>query len=262
MVKGICCFSFIPMRKEPTETSEMVSQILFGETFTILEESKKWDFIELDFDGYLGWIDHKLSRIIDKQKLSWFESVNCKIANKPFFKVRQKNSDDILFVLAGSNFYNLHGREFSLFENSFQLNDPYLIYKQPNPANVIISSAELLLNIPYLWGGRSAFGIDCSGLAQTTFKIAGINMPRDASKQVNIGKTISSLENTLPGDLAFFNNEEGLITHVGILLSKNEIIHASGSVRIDHIDQQGIFDRSRQVYTHKLALIKRVFEND
>ena len=116
----------------------------------------------------------------------------------------------------------------------------------------------MYLDAPYLWGGRSPFGIDCSGLVQMTYKLSGIKLPRDAGQQASCGTTINLLSEAQAGDLAFFDNEEGIITHVGIILPNNQIIHASGRVRVDSLDHEGIYNVKKKQYSHKLRLIKRI----
>lgn len=122
----------------------------------------------------------------------------------------------------------------------------------------IVENAYMYLNAPYLWGGRSPFGIDCSGLSQMAFRLSGINIKRDAWMQAESGENVHLLDESQEGDLAFFDNEEGRITHVGIMVSKNRIIHASGQVRIDAIDHQGIFNLDTKKYSHRLRLLKRI----
>lgn len=117
--------------------------------------------------------------------------------------------------------------------------------------------ALFFLNAPYLWGGRTLFGIDCSGFVQAVYKMAGLKLKRDASQQAEYGNTVDFLQEARCGDVAFFDNEDGRITHVGILLGNNEIIHSSGKVRIDPIDDQGIYNRELHKYTHQLRIIKR-----
>ena len=101
-------------------------------------------------------------------------------------------------------------------------------------------------------------GMDCSGFSQVVHRIVGNDLPRDASQQVELGDTISFVEEAQAGDLAFFDNEEGNITHVGICLGGGDIIHASGSVRIDKLDHIGIFNADKGTYSHKLRVIKRI----
>ena len=260
MNKGICIYTYIPVRKEPSEASEMVSQILFGETYNILEYYQKWANIELDFDGYMGWIDRKLLYLIDEQRLSWLQRVNSFVFNIPLCIAHQKNRNSSQYILAGSNLYEIHGKKFSLFDKTFQTTEPLTNNKQKNTHKVVCETAMALLNTPYLWGGRSTFGIDCSGFVQTLFKIAGKNLLRDTRQQAKLGVPVKSLVESIPGDVAFFENEEGKIVHTGILLSKNEIIHASGYVHIDPIDDNGIFNSERKEYSHKLSLIRRMIE--
>lgn len=242
---GIPLIPIIPMRKTPAESSEMVSQVLFGEIFQILEKEKNWSYIKLEYDGYEGWIDSKTygmlatkpataPRVI-KDKLIWHESANGKFP-----------------LPMGSE----------LHENLPNI-EPYMIQlahplPKENNAYKLTEMAKAFLNTPYLWGGRSAFGIDCSGFTQVLMKAQGITLPRDSSQQALKGTTVEFVKDALPGDLAFFDNQEGIITHVGVLLNPSEIIHASGMVQINRFDHQGIFHPLSQKYTHKLRIIKRL----
>jgi cell wall-associated NlpC family hydrolase len=257
MKKGICKITLIPMRKEPSETSEMVSQVLFGETYSILDEVDKWKKIKLDYDGYSGWIDAKQINIIDGPIFFNFNnSGNC-VTDKLITTATIKGKTGIYYLLAGSDLCNLIENTFSIGETNYQLTFPIspLTYSQ---SETIVYAALQFINIPYLWGGRSSFGIDCSGLVQTACKIAGIKMPRDASQQALEGKQLIATDELRPADLAFFENEAGKIVHVGIILLPGKIIHSSGHVRIDTIDNDGIFNEDRQEYTHKLKIIKRL----
>ncbi|NOR88170.1 MAG: hydrolase Nlp/P60, partial [Bacteroidales bacterium] len=152
------------------------------------------------------------------------------------FKEMRDINDDSFVISANSNLYSF----------------------EPSNRDGIVEMTELFINAPYLWGGKTPFGVDCSGLTQSVYKMAGIQLKRDASQQATQGEVLNFLEEALPGDLAFFDNEEGHITHVGIILADNEIIHASGKVRIDKIDHQGIYNIELGKYTHQLRLIKRM----
>ena len=114
------------------------------------------------------------------------------------------------------------------------------------------------LDTPYLWGGKSAFGIDCSGFVQQVYKMFGIKLLRDAYLQAEQGVPVQNLAQSKLGDLAFFKNENGRIVHVGMLLENHKIVHASGNVRIDIIDENGIINSETGKRTHQLSLIKRM----
>jgi len=257
MQKGICKTTLIPMRREPSEASEMVSQVLFGETYSIIGEVDNWNKIQLDYDGYFGWIDSKLVIKIDEPVFFTLNNSKTYITDKLISTATMKGKAGIFYLLAGSVLYNLHENIFNIAGTSYQLTFPFvpLTYTQ---SETIVYSALQFINIPYLWGGRSSFGIDCSGLVQTACKIANLKIPRDASQQALEGTLINSIDESKPADLIFFENIAGRIVHVGILLSPGKIIHSSGFVHIDPVDNVGIYNQDRQEYTHKLKIIKRL----
>jgi hypothetical protein len=257
MKKGICNTTLIPIRREPSDTSEMVSQVLFGETYSIIDEVEKWKKIQLDFDSYVGWIDAKLINIIDEPDFLNLINSTTYVTDKLITTATIEGKAGIYYLLAGSVLYNLHGNVFSVAETGYQVTFPLapLTYSQ---SETIVYSALQFINIPYLWGGLSSFGIDCSGLVQTSCKIAGIKMPRDASQQALEGTLVNFIDESKPADLVFFENVEGRIVHVGIMLSPGKIIHTSGYVRIDTVDNVGIYNQERKEYTHKLKIIKRL----
>ena len=159
-------------------------------------------------------------------------------------------------ILIGSTLPSFDKKIFKLGEKEIKFQG--LTTKGLKNKNLLIEYAMLYLNAPYLWGGRSPFGIDCSGLTQMTYRLQGTEIPRDAQQQAELGKTLSFIEESQPGDLAFFDNSEGKIIHVGLILENNYIIHASGKVRIDRLDQQGIYNNEIRSHTHKLRLIKSI----
>jgi cell wall-associated NlpC family hydrolase len=143
----------------------------------------------------------------------------------------------------------------TFLNDQYSLNQPETIsYDKSN----LIENALLFLNAPYLWGGRTPLGIDCSGFTQLIYRMNGFDLLRDASQQATQGEVLSFIEESEPGDLAFFDNNEGAITHVGLIMSDNYIIHAHGKVRIDRLDQSGIFNVEKKVHTHKLRVIKKI----
>jgi len=256
MKYGISNLSIIPVRAEAKEQSEMITQILFGETFKITSTRKNWCHIIIDNDNYEGWIDKKLCNQISEE--FYLKHLNNKpiILSDMLSAVHEEKSKYPHFICAGSElpFFNETDNSFLLADKKyFLLNDTF-----DNKQTSIKETAYIFLNSPYLWGGKTNFGIDCSGFTQTVFKINGIKIPRDASQQVELGKTLNFMNEAKLGDLAFFDNDEGNIVHVGIILNQNKIIHASGKVRIDTIDFNGIFNNETKSYSHKLRVIKRI----
>ena len=253
MKYGISNLSIIPMRHEASDQSEMVNQILFGEHFKILESRKKWSKIRLAHDSYEGWICNK----------QWIE-----IEEDNYKKLDQEVSTittDILDIISK----DLHqpiviGSILPSFKSGHAIfnTEMYQFDGLTTPGftqkDKLIENALIYLNAPYLWGGRSPLGIDCSGLTQMVYRLQGVDLPRDAYQQAEIGTTLSFVEESEPGDLAFFDNNEGKVIHVGIIMENNYIIHASGKGRIDRIDQQGIFNKDLGKHTHKLRLIKSI----
>jgi hypothetical protein len=232
---GICNLSVIPLRAEPSDKSEMVSQILFGETFEIFEKNKQWLRIHTHADDYGGWIDEKQIRILSANDLRHTQQ-------PPF---------TCLLDLTSTAFGKT-GSVLVLIGSSLPL------YESRKLTNRIPWHAIKFSNTPYLWGGRSLFGMDCSGFTNVVFKLAGIKLRRDSWQQSEQGMLVNFIDQSRAGDLAFFHNEEGKIIHVGIILEGRKIIHASGKVRIDTIDHYGIYNEEQKRYTHQLRLIKRI----
>ncbi len=253
---GICPLSIIPVRAEASHRSEQVTQVLFGETFTVLEQQAEWIKIRLTFDDYEGWIQksqHAALSLTDYNELQKSRS----FLSYDLVQILI-NHQSIISILLGSNlpWYRSGncriGTTSYNFEGNARQSDTAVMGK------TIVENAFMYLNAPYLWGGRSPFGIDCSGLTQMAYKLSGMALKRDAWMQSEQGHSVHLLDESQAGDLAFFDNEEGRITHVGILVSKNKIIHSSGQVRVDNIDHHGIFNSDVRKYTHNLRLIKRL----
>ena len=249
---GICNLSNIPMRIEPSDKSEIVSQVLFGEHFEILENQKPWVKIKLDFDDYEGWIDEKQFKIIPETSLNKLSSEPQILSSDLIQFV--SNGNDLMPILLGSSLNFLEYPEINEEQFIFEGSKQFGILNKDN----IVSTAFLYLNTPYLWGGKTPFGIDCSGFTQIVYKLNGYKLLRDAKQQAEQGEPLSFIEESEPGDLAFFDNEEGNIIHVGIIMKDNYIIHASGKVRIDRLDHSGIFNEQLNRHTHKLRVIKKI----
>lgn len=252
MKYGINTLSIIPLRKEAREQSEMISQILFGETYTIIEIKEKWIKIKNSFDNYTGWIDKKMHHPIHSD--CFHKKNNNTFITNNICKLNKTN----IIIPAGSYLpnYDIKNRSFNIDSELYFIDKNAQKITSKHKEDIIISS-KCFLGSPYLWGGRTHLGIDCSGFSQIVYKINGINIPRDAKDQINIGIDIVDVESSTIGDLAFFENEDGKIIHVGIICENNTIIHASGKVRIDSIDDKGIYT-SIGNYTHKLNIIKRI----
>jgi len=245
---GLCNLSIVPLRAEASDTSEMVSQVLYGEILKVIETRKKWSRIRLSFDGYEGWIDNKQFLLISEEDYIDLEKKPSKLSVN-LVDIITTSKKELISICLGSN-----------LENTSYLNHQYEgdFTGGTKPKSEIIETAQHYLNSPYLWGGKTPFGIDCSGFTQMVYKLNGYKLLRDASQQATQGESLSFIEESEPGDLAFFDNEEGVITHVGIIMEDNYIIHAHGTVRVDRLDHSGIFNSEKRIHTHKLRVIKRI----
>ena len=259
MQYGISALSLIPVRKEPSEKSEMVTQILFGEYFLILEEMVGWCRVKLAWDGYMGWIDSKMITEIDEKTYRKIEKKPIAVSGDIISLVKTGDNQNLILA-AGSTLplWRPYLKEFTVGDKTYHSPGRVLYGKFKNPRNMVINQALKYYNTPYLWGGRSPFGIDCSGFSQIVYKMIGISIPRDASMQINEGRSFGYPGESEPGDLAFFDDDEGNIVHVGIIWEQNKIIHASGKVRVDNLDQFGIFNENLKRYTHKLHVMKKI----
>ena len=255
---GIVILPLVPLRESDSERSEMTSQLLFGELVEILETRERWLLLRNLSDNYIGWADRKMIQVLSDAKALQLTSSNPSCVCIPLLEGKDLSSGDKLTLPGGSRLVGLNGIELKIDNNNF-LFDPILLHQGTEKSGErLISLARQYLNAPYLWGGKSLLGIDCSGFVQVVFSMCGIQLPRDASQQVNCGQLISFLSEAKAGDLALFENQDGKITHVGILLNSHQIIHASGWVKIESIDSQGIISAQTGEYTHKLRVIKRI----
>ena len=248
MQYGICNLGIVPIRLEPSDTSEMVTQALYGDLFKVLEQRKKWSRIRFTFDKYEGWVDNKQYLEIDANSYNDFSKLDLNLS-KDLIQYVSDSNDNLYPIPLGSNLNGL-----DLLHHKFEGNS--ISSKQEK--SHILKTSFLYLNAPYLWGGKTPFGIDCSGFTQMVYKLNGYNLYRDASQQAAQGEALSFIEESEPGDLAFFDNSEGNIIHVGIIMEDNYIIHAHGKVRIDRLDHSGIYNIDKNIHTHKLRVIKKI----
>jgi cell wall-associated NlpC family hydrolase len=251
----ICIVPAAPIRKEDSHRSEMVSQLLFGEIAEVLEETKAFTMLRCLYDGYKGWCQtSQLVIIEDAQAIK-----NGKALTNKWDTIIEFN-DHPMHLSIGSSLGLLHDGRSQIGKYSFSYQGQTW---DPSTATLTDDALEAkafqYLNTPYLWGGRSVFGIDCSGFVQQVFRFFDKPLPRDAYLQAGEGEVVGFLQEAKCGDLAFFDNEEGRITHVGLLLTGDSIIHSSGKVRVDKIDNMGIINSHTGERTHKLRIIKRYF---
>lgn len=249
---AICNLSIVPLRAEASDRSEMVTQVLFGDAFEILKKTEKWSYIRLLSDQYEGWIDNKQYTLI-----TLYQFNKIKKSEKYF------NADLIEYITNDKSLLTIPlGADLTFLQDDDINTDKYQFEGQLTTGvkskASLLQTAFMYLNAPYLWGGKTPFGIDCSGFTQMVYRLNGHFIPRDASQQAKIGEALSFIEESEVGDLAFFDNEEGDIIHVGIIMENNYIIHAHGKVRIDRLDHLGILNMDSGRHTHKLRVIKKI----
>lgn len=256
MEHGICMLSLVPMRAETSDRAELVTQLIFGECYEVVNTEGNWLQIQLASDGYKGWIDYKQHTAVAPEYFSeWKRTSHARALD--LLQVVNVNETQIPIGI---------GSYLPFFDgSSIRVNQVQYGYSgrtsdtdvRPSQAQLVAVAANFL-KFPYLWGGKSVFGIDCSGFTQQVFGMCGYQLPRDAFQQVALGQEVHFVEQTQPGDLAYFSNAEGRITHVGIVLEGQKIIHAHGEVRIDSLDHTGIYNKGLKRYTHQLRIIKRI----
>jgi hypothetical protein len=238
----------------------MVSQLLFGELYSIVGSENSWVQIRSEYDSYEGWISKNVSVPLEEKEFNKYREFLSCCQPATFLKLQKKSGEEPMLVPAGSILYYKEDQPLRVFcVDAYRMEKPC---RTPNGElyESLIETGRQFLHIPYLWGGKSSFGTDCSGLVQTIFRIHGIKLSRDTSQQVHEGEALNMLPEARTGDLVFFDNEEGEIIHVGMLMEEGFVLHASGMVRIDPIDHQGIYNREQKKYTHKLRVIKRIIK--
>lgn len=251
---GICLLTTVPIRFNSDHKSQMVSQLIFGETYSIIESTESWLKIVTTDDSYQGWIDVAQHTQLSENEFSNTQSTDRFYSLGPIDGIVNQTNGLITILTIGSILYG---------KSQFSISDSHFVFhgeiNQPNQNSItksILECAKSCMGFPYLWGGKTIMGFDCSGFVQVIFRMNGIMMPRDASQQIAIGTEIP-FENAQAGDLAFFGDQHS-VTHVGIISNGNSIIHCSAKVRKDTIDQKGIISSDSQQYTHQLLSVRRI----
>lgn len=291
-MKAVSLHSVVPVRTEASETSEQITQMLFGEICTIEEQKTRWVRVKLALDGQMGWVDAKMIATLSTDEYKSYSAAlksGAYVAFPMAYAVSENNGQTIPLT-AGTRLTNYHNGHFEVLGVGFRIDAGMVLTKplemtQPN----LLQSVRFFLNVPYLWGGKNALGMDCSGFTQIILSLFGHKIPRNASEQVTQGRLISRLSSSKAGDLAFFCHYEETatqeitsnlkeqqstetnaiarqkITHVGILIDSERIIHCSGRVKIEKIDTTGIFSVEQSdtahpngQYTHRLLSIRRL----
>jgi gamma-D-glutamyl-L-lysine dipeptidyl-peptidase len=260
MKYAICNLSIVPLRSKPSDQSEMTSQLLFGDLMEVLGVHKGWAKVILTYDNYEGWVDVKQILPISDTSFNNFSTFTPHYTTDILGILTNANDNSSFPIMMGSSLPNVVNNTFYIEETKYVYESAITGNSKKATVEDVINCAYMYLHTPYLWGGRSPFGIDCSGFTQMVFRICGVKLARDAWQQAQQGQAIDFLTQSGAADLAFFENEEGKIVHTGILIGIDKIMHASGMVRIDTIDHEGIFNNSTNKYTHKLRLIKRLID--
>lgn len=249
---GICHLSTVPIRENADNLSSMQSQLLYGDCFKIKESRKFWSRIETLNDKFEGWILNNQFRVLSDDEYSRVNDSKGDTFNGDLVSYISDAREELIAIPIGANI-----RHCKIFQHQFE-GHQYQI--KDSLRNSLVDTALLYLNSPFVLGGKTPFGIDPSGFTQMVYKMQGITLFRTIEKQASQGYPLSFIEESEPGDLAFFDDKDGVIDHVGLLLQNNHIIHVHGKVRIDRIDHTGIFNTEERLYTHKLRVIKKVVE--
>ena len=255
---GICIKNFISVHKTTKASSEQITQLIFGDTYTIISKSKdkKWLFIENLFDNYQGWIALEQHRVLSEQTFIDMKKNTFPICAdlKGLVEFEGKKFE----ISLGSSLPYYKNGSISIDGKIGSFTGNTTVIPRKFTSDILLSTSKLCLNIPYLWGGKNAFGYDCSGFVQTVYKTFGVFLPRDSGQQIKLGEEIK-LADAKVGDLAFFH-ENGKIVHVGIVIEGNKIIHASKKVKINKLDKTGIWVDETQSYSHYLKCVKRIVQ--
>jgi hypothetical protein len=258
MKHGIILLPLVALRSSADEEAELDTQLLYGEVLTILEEKERWLYVQNFSDSQRGWVDIKTITAISAEDFEKFaQTSECKVY-RPLLECGCYQSKEKVLLPGGSIIHDLRNITLLGSEKIYHPDPIEIIYPKEASGKLVLEIALQYLNAPYLWGGKSIMGIDCSGLVQIACSVAGIRLPRFSAAQAQTGETVHFLTDARTGDLAFFGKESEKITHVGILLNNELILHASGWVKIEKIDSEGIISKVSGKHTHNLRVIKRI----
>ena len=258
---AIALHSVIPVRTEAREGAEQNTQMLFGELAEVIDEQPRWKRIRLESDGQEGWVDAKMITPMTDKEYAAYKKALKTVATVafPMAYAMSENNGQTIPLTAGTRLTNYKDGRFEVLGVGFRI-DPSMLITAPLELNQenLLKAVRFFINVPYLWGGKNALGMDCSGFTQTVMSLFGKALLRNASEQVTQGKPIKDLSKAKAGDLVFFDHEDGKISHVGIVIDPERVIHCSGRVKVEKLDSQGIFNAETGEYSHHLTQIRRL----
>ena len=285
MLKAISLHSIVPVRAEAREGAEQETQMLFGELCQIINDQSpitNWTHVRLESDGPEGWVDAKMiTPMTDKEYAAYKKALKTAATVAfPMAYAMSENNGQTIPLTAGTKLTNFQSpttneagpARFEVLGVGFRI-DSTMVITEPRELNQenLLQTVRFFLNVPYLWGGKNAMGMDCSGFTQTIMSLFGKHLLRNASQQATQGQEITNLQNAQAGDLVFFNhqspmsndkcqmtNDQSPITHVGIVIDPERVIHCSGRVKVEKLDTTGIFSAERGDYSHYLVSIRRI----
>ena len=251
MSPAIILLPCVPVRASASDRSEMTDQLLFGDKVEVLQQEERWSLVRSLADGYEGWVDNKQLTLLNAETMMEVEQWDAVVGTPTdtILLTRNEQSQPMTIPM-GSH----------VPRESCQIAGMTLQGLHPTVLGNIVDTAKQLIGAPYLWGGKTLMGIDCSGFVQTVFRTQGLWLPRDAYQQEQKGIRVDNVQQCVAGDLLFFSNPEGRVIHVGIAMGNGRIIHASGQVRVEKIDSTGIFNFDEGQYTHRLCSIRRFMQ--
>lgn len=263
---AISLHSIIPVRTEARESAEQSTQMLFGELCEIINHkskstNSKWTHVRLDSDGQEGWVDAKMVTPMSETEYTTYRQAleTAAMVAFPMTYAVSENNGQTIPLTAGTRLTNYQNGRFEVLGVGFRI-DPNMVITAPMVLNQdsLLQAVRFFINVPYLWGGKNALGMDCSGFTQVIMSLFGKRLLRNASEQATQGTPVADLQQAQAGDLAFFDHEDGKISHVGILIDNERIIHCSGRVKVEKIDKKGIYNAEQGAYSHHLVKLTKV----